>query len=764
MASLFWLGTALTGLLAAPADHYHNDFEAGPGPAFWLSRGEIDLHHAGLSDQDPHGGARCGLIDFTVTRDGWWYYFKLPLDQPFVEDATYILDAWLRVEAPAHVNVSLGLNRRRVLGAEDLQGNSPATEPVVERGRWVRLLSGELGRELRDENRIRGYCAATKTSLESVYFHIVGARRGERVRVAVDDLRLRPVNEEDRARWAAEEASLPKLPVPDYPDLERRFGWGCYGSPVLDPRLFPFPLEVSGTVIARDWLELGFDTCILGGGFLKVASPPERDDALGQVLDFCAEHGIAVQPSIYLTGYYEPDADRRVGEQAIARVVTRFRDHPAVMGWYILDEPRPERAVLQDHWYWGRQRIEAVDPRHPVTSCLNNPDSVRLYASRGALTQVDWYPLSRSQFPGAYPLLSVSEMCRTAWSAGARRLWYLPQAYADERKRRLPSAAEIRAQTWLALASGATGILYFAYHGRPVWHPWGGSWVISDVVLARPSAMGREVQRLGGIVPILGPALCATRWRADHAVTVEAPELPGFGRPILQVDLLHGPDYDVVAVCNLDVEQPRSGVVRLPAGLLANRRVTELVREQPVTVADGGVTVALAPGDAAFLLLADEVASRSVLAGMAARRAAWLRRLLAAELAEARAAGLDTAAVEDEPEVEAARRRLRDALARHQPHRDCATRLTALQELLSASSAEFDAVALTIAPEQRRAALEGRLKPQVEAMMAACRAYYLARYELLTGKLEACRARLTETEPQARRVAEEIARLAAPPG
>ena len=164
------------------------------------------------------------------------------------------------------------------------------------------------------------------------------------------------------------------------------------------------------------------------------------------------------------------------GNQAIAdAVVAAYRDHPAILAWYLNDElPRSLLPELTDYYH----RVRTADPNHPCFIVLCNMAELRLFPRTTDILGVDPYPI---------PASSVTTVSR--WTDAARRaghgrmpVWVVPQAFAwyqynpaGSDRARKPTAAELksgrapnyeeeRCMTYLALAHGAKGLIYYCYY------------------------------------------------------------------------------------------------------------------------------------------------------------------------------------------------------------------------------------------------------------------------------------------------------------
>ncbi|MDH7602307.1 MAG: hypothetical protein QHI38_09185 [Armatimonadota bacterium] len=144
-------------------------------------------------------------------------------------------------------------------------------------------------------------------------------------------------------------------------------------------------------------------------------------------------------------------------EQALRAEVDAVKDHPALLAWYIADEPElnnvpPERLVR------AYKIIKEVDPVHPVAVCIAQVGRAEPYLPAFDVLLVDIYPIPH------HSVTKVADGIEKALAVvgSSKPVWFIPQAFGGgEFWYREPTAKEVRAMTYLALIHGATGIQYF---------------------------------------------------------------------------------------------------------------------------------------------------------------------------------------------------------------------------------------------------------------------------------------------------------------
>lgn len=210
----------------------------------------------------------------------------------------------------------------------------------------------------------------------------------------------------------------------------------------------------------------------------------DRAHAAGLQVHYCL-HGLAVGEES------EEKFDR------LRREIEAVRDHPALLGWYLADEPELN-GVPPDRMQRVYDLVKLADPYHPCTMVFANRGAAVRYERALDISMTDPYPIPRS--PAGSVAASIRQMVEQHRPDLA--IWVVPQAFGGgEWWEREPSAREERVMTWLALIEGARGIQYFirrAPNGNPVSiHLW------------------NECRRLAAEVAELAPELLAPRTRLE---------------------------------------------------------------------------------------------------------------------------------------------------------------------------------------------------------------------------------------------------------
>jgi hypothetical protein len=321
-----------------------------------------------------------------------------------------------------------------LLGDADLLRRAGPTADVL----WAdRVLAPQVALERGRQVTVPFGLAALPIG-ESELTCVVGLADGEAQRLSARVTKLPPrpnAVQVDRVSGGLLVQGLPFFP----------FGFYCY-SPVQP-------------TLAEEEVVRGF----------SVLSPYQRNDpkdlpARRSYMDRCAELGMRVHFQVLslAAGRRNPSAgEREERERRLRAEVEAFRDHPALLAWYISDEPELNGIPPEDLARTYRM-VKETDPYHPITIVLADPGKAKDYAAAMDVVMTDPYPIPQrpaSTVHGAITGL-VSEF------GGEKPVWMVPQAFGgNEWWKREPTAREERVMTYLGLIGGATGVQYFIRHG-----------------------------------------------------------------------------------------------------------------------------------------------------------------------------------------------------------------------------------------------------------------------------------------------------------
>lgn len=279
--------------------------------------------------------------------------------------------------------------------------------------------------------------------------------------------------------------------------------------------------------------------------------------------------------------FHEPVLGFR-GEDAIVRgIVPLFRNHPALLAWYLNDElPLTMRDRLD-----ARQRlVRELDPNHPTWAVLYQVDEFNGYLNSADVLGADPYPVTDR------PVTMVADWTRkcAVVSNGLQPLWMVPQAmdwacYRKEHtdKLRAPTLDEELVMTYLCLINGAHGLIYYCYHDLM------RDRLGFDKRWADMFVVGNEIKQL---FPALLSAAKPPRLdvKAGSAAVEFSVRVDDAGRRYV---LLANPDTKQAATVSIAVP-PR-----------ARLQLLQRAQIKPITAANGRCEIELGPMSAATLIV-----------------------------------------------------------------------------------------------------------------------------------------------------------------
>ena len=191
---------------------------------------------------------------------------------------------------------------------------------------------------------------------------------------------------------------------------------------------------------------------------------PDGLAARKSYMDRCARLGIKVQYSVNsLIGSGHNGAKGLELTEAeklalLKKEILTFKDHPALLSWYINDEPAGQGrdpGLLEKAYRF----IHELDPYHPVSIVFMTPSKAGEYRGAMDIAMTDPYPIPNS-------VSGVQDYVRqmNANFRNQKSIWLVPQAFGgQEMWPREPTPKEIRVMTYLGLVEGVQGIQYYVH-------------------------------------------------------------------------------------------------------------------------------------------------------------------------------------------------------------------------------------------------------------------------------------------------------------
>ena len=225
------------------------------------------------------------------------------------------------------------------------------------------------------------------------------------------------------------------------------------------------------------WIPVGYYSSLKGSNFeflrsevtqgINLYSPyhtisEENQNDRMAYLELCAQLGIKVNYNLCsLAGSQGVglNVDGALEEKlaALREEVLRVKDHPALLSYYIADEPDGQGVdpeVLKKSY----DLIHELDPYHPVSVVIISALPARRYADAYDIVMADPYPIPNG------PVTSASDMIRDIYEQMRyeKAVWLVPQVFGGgEIWTREPTAREVRAMIYASVLEGARGIQGF---------------------------------------------------------------------------------------------------------------------------------------------------------------------------------------------------------------------------------------------------------------------------------------------------------------
>jgi len=188
-------------------------------------------------------------------------------------------------------------------------------------------------------------------------------------------------------------------------------------------------------------------------------------------MDLAQEHGLKVIYSIkdwYAGSEGCPLSIRTAAEEEplVRARVREFREHPALLAWYLNDELSQQFLPrLEAHQRW----VAEEDANHPTWGVLYQFREVAAYLKTFDVIGTDPYPIGRS--PASMAAQWTTETFRQV--EGARPMWQVPQLHnwanyaktdAEKKRGRTPTCEEVRSMAWQCICEGATGLVFYSWY------------------------------------------------------------------------------------------------------------------------------------------------------------------------------------------------------------------------------------------------------------------------------------------------------------
>jgi len=301
-----------------------------------------------------------------------------------------------------------------------------------------------------------------------------------------------------------------------------------------------------------------------------------------------------------------PEIFERYGIAAMVRSSNRI-EYPSVLG-LLNSSPNPKRmTALQATYdkpvltYLPVESIGVGGAEDPLTIWKATRPRVRML-------RIHPFRRGRTDWLACREGLSLPEALRRVGAGWDTPWWALLQAAGDMPPKgtyRNPTPAELRAETHLALAFGAKGILYYSFQGSTATVA-----LVDSVSLRPPDDKLRTIGELAALIAEhsdilrgLKPDGPRWRWRAapfEPAAGVGEPAGRASNAPIVVVSATCT-RKPAVYVINADLRRPVLCRLFLPDGV-RSKRVRDVYHDKSLVVEGRAVRLNLGPGDGRLLV------------------------------------------------------------------------------------------------------------------------------------------------------------------
>lgn len=230
------------------------------------------------------------------------------------------------------------------------------------------------------------------------------------------------------------------------------------------------------------------------------------------------------------------------------RVGLAHRDDATIVGWMHGDEPDnaqsrrdgrgydppiPPARIVQDY-----ERLKQADPSRPILLNLgqgvawdgwygrgvrtNHPEDYPEYVRGCDIASFDIYPACHDHLDVAGKLWMVAEGVSRLrqWSGGMKRVWNCIECTRISNPDAQATPQQVKAEVWMSLVRGSTGIIYFVHQFQPEFIEAG---LLADAeMLAGVTAVNRQIHELAPVLnsPTISDGVTVTSSNAD--IPVEA--------------------------------------------------------------------------------------------------------------------------------------------------------------------------------------------------------------------------------------------------
>jgi hypothetical protein len=187
---------------------------------------------------------------------------------------------------------------------------------------------------------------------------------------------------------------------------------------------------------------------------------PDPLDSIQRHLDQCAQHGLWGMVALFNNRFFLPGPG--FDRERLRQAVLRFKDHPALFGWDLIDEPDCREDTTPAEVAECARLVRGLDPNHVVWVNLCRVNRALEWLESQDLWSFDAYPFPVQGFAGYAPWLKLSDESLR----GRRPLGTCLQTYqwSAQASLPMPTAEQLRASAWLHILHGYTWFGFYSYY------------------------------------------------------------------------------------------------------------------------------------------------------------------------------------------------------------------------------------------------------------------------------------------------------------
>jgi hypothetical protein len=329
----------------------------------------------------------------------------------------------------------------------------------------------------------------------------------------------------------------------------------------------PIPVtQVAAHVVLLGLLASG---SLLVSGAVEGSDPPGRPPASSHALyadgrDFPiavwlqnprnAERFKAAGINLYVGLWRGPTDEQlatltRAGMRVICaqnEVGLKHRDNPIIVGWMHDDEPDNAQSLGEGKGYGppippanivrDYQRMRAADPTRPVLLNLGqgvawddyigrgvrrrHPEDYPEYVRGADIVSFDIYPVVHEspEVTGRLEFVARGVERLVQWTGGTKTVWNCIECTHISNPPAKATPAQVRAEVWMALIHGSSGLIYFVHQFKPEFRE--AALLEDPEMLTAVTAINRQIRELAPILsqPSMADAVTVQSSAADTPV------------------------------------------------------------------------------------------------------------------------------------------------------------------------------------------------------------------------------------------------------